>query len=431
MMVDLGITINSEDYLEHSIVPNSSVNEKHIEERAILWRIQSSDDPRSALSEFGLDMKDDFSSRLNQKIYEAMHSIYESGNSPDISSCQKYLEGNNQGILISEFISSYQEDYAKAWPDPEPLAANLPSVAKLIPSMIPEPVKDWAMDTAERMQVPVDFIVAPFLVTCGSIIGTSCKVRPKKLDDWEVTPNTWGGIVAGPSMLKTPALNEAIGPIRLLEKQALEQYEEKVIEYKKNDILNTAKKKALQTEIEKAAKNETSGKHIEKSAEELIGKFMTLEEETSPTERRYKTNDSSIEKIVELLNENPRGLLYFRDELIGLFKRAERVGNEQDRAFLLESWNGNGSHTDDRIGRGTVRTDNLCLSLLGGIQPDKIASYLHGAINDNDNDGFVQRLQLMVYPDPIANWQYKDQQPNEAARERVFKLVQTLAYMQL
>lgn len=44
-----------------------------------------------------------------------------------------------------------------------------------------------------------------------------------------------------------------------------------------------------------------------------------------PAERRCKTNDSSIEKIVELLRDNPRGLLYFRDELIALFKRMEQA----------------------------------------------------------------------------------------------------------
>ena len=85
------------------------------------------------------------------------------------------------------------------------------------------------------------------------------------------------------------------------------------------------------------------------TTEKLLEELKSLQAYQEPTERRYKTNDSSIEKIVELLEQNPNGLLYYRDELIGLFKRMERTGNEQDRAFLLESWNGDGSHTDDRI----------------------------------------------------------------------------------
>jgi hypothetical protein len=34
--------------------------------------------------------------------------------------------------------------------------------------------------------------------------------------------------------------------------------------------------------------------------------------------RRYKTNDSTVEKLGELLRENPVGLLILRDELVGV-----------------------------------------------------------------------------------------------------------------
>ena len=60
------------------------------------------------------------------------------------------------------------------------------------------------------MQVPADFLIVPLLVVCASVIGTSCRIRPKQQDDWDVVPNLWGGIVGPPSMMKTPALNEAV-----------------------------------------------------------------------------------------------------------------------------------------------------------------------------------------------------------------------------
>lgn len=317
------------------------------------------------------------------------------------------------------------------WPDPLPIRAELPPVEMLTDAMIPEPFRDWVKDAANRMQMPHDFIIAPLLVVCGSIIGTSCRIRPKQRDDWTVTPNLWGGIVAPPSMLKTPALNEAVNKtLGRLEAAAREEHEDEIASYEAGIVLDAAKKKAIKLAIEKAAKLERDGKNNGKSLEALGEELKEQQPCTVPTERRYKTNDSSIEKIVELLGQNPRGLLYFRDELIGLFKRAERAGNEQDRAFLLESWNGDGSHTDDRIGRGTVRCDNLCISLLGGIQPDRIASYLHAAINDGDNDGFIQRLQLMVYPDPIQGWEYRDEWPDTEAKNRAFTVIERLAIME-
>jgi len=291
----------------------------------------------------------------------------------DFTSAGKQLAAEGYG----EVFSSTGHEQEEEWPEPLPIEAELPDVETITSKMIPEPFRDWVMDAASRMQIPADFIIAPLIVVCGATVGTSCRMRPKQKDDWTVVPNLWGGIVGPPSMLKTPALTEAVNKtLGRLEVAAREEHLEAITEYEADAMLRAAKEKAIKADIEKTAKDQRQGKNTNKSLDDLAEEYKKLKAYEIPTERRYKTNDSSIEKIVELLEQNPRGLLYFRDELIGLFKRTERAGNEQDRAFLLESWNGDGSHTDDRIGRGTVRTDNLCISLLGGIQPDKLAGYL-------------------------------------------------------
>ena len=62
-----------------------------------------------------------------------------------------------------------------------------------------------------------------------------------------------------------------------------------------------------------------------KTADEIMDEIHGLSQDKCPAERRYKVNDASIEKIIELLQNNaPRGLLYHRDELIGLFKKMEK-----------------------------------------------------------------------------------------------------------
>ena len=162
------------------------------------------------------------------------------------------------------------------------------------------------------------------------------------------------------------------------------------------------------------------------TSSELLEEIKGLSDVTEPIEKRYKTNDCTTEKMVELLSVNPRGLLYFRDELVGLFKRMDKTGYEQDRAFMIESWAGNGEHTDDRIGRGTIRAENLCISMLGSIQPGKLASYLRQAISGDDNDGFVQRLQMMVYPD-LPKFSYIDQWPDVEAKNRCYEIIKELA----
>ena len=97
-----------------------------------------------------------------------------------------------------------------------------------------------------------------------------------------------------------------------------------------------------------------------------------------------------------------------RDELVGLLAAWDRDGREGERAFFLESWNGKEPFTVDRIKRGTTIIQHLCLSLIGGMQPDKLVAYLEQIDGALANDGLLQRFQLLVYPDP-GEWQWRDQ----------------------
>ena len=51
---------------------------------------------------------------------------------------------------------------------------------------------------------------------------------------------------------------------------------------------------------------------------QLVNEANPQGEVAKPTAKRYMVNDATVEKLGELLRENPRGLLYFRDELTGL-----------------------------------------------------------------------------------------------------------------
>ncbi len=164
------------------------------------------------------------------------------------------------------------------------------------------------------------------------------------------------------------------------------------------------------------------------SMDEIIKKIKALSEEDKnmPVHRRYKSNDATIEKIGEMLRENPNGFLILRDELVGLLATWEKAGHEGDRTFFLESWNGFGSFDSDRIGRGHIFVPNLCLSVFGGIQPDKLRALLELIADALANDGTLQRFQMLVYPDPIK-WKYCDSIPDKEARDKVFELFESLA----
>ncbi len=107
----------------------------------------------------------------------------------------------------------------------------------------------------------------------------------------------------------------------------------------------------------------------------------------------------------------------------------DREGHENDRAFYCEAWNGTGSYTYDRIGRGTVRIAAACISILGGMQPGPLHAYLREVFGTGaSDDGLIQRHQLLVYPDINPAWRNVDRWPDTEAKTRAFAIFQQLAH---
>lgn len=317
------------------------------------------------------------------------------------------------------------------WPEPETIKHSLLPVLPLNTRIIPEPYREWVMDVAERMQCPVDFVAVAAIVVTASIIGAGCAVRPKQKDDWMVVPNLWGGVVGRPGMLKSPAIAEVMKIINQLESEAKQEFDANAASYYAETEFLKAKKEAIKSEMLKTQKLALKKKYQQDQYDvlELKNQLAQLQEPSKPIWKRYKTNDATIEKINELIAENPRGLLLFRDELMGLLASWEQEGRETDRTFFMESWNGNSPHTSDRIGRGTVHARNLCLSLFGTTQPAKLLRYLYQAVRGGDNDGLLQRFQLLVYPDECKKWRLVDREPNNKEKQRVFSIFRKLAEM--
>jgi len=313
------------------------------------------------------------------------------------------------------------------WPNPEEIREELRPVEPLPPAIIPDVFRLWLQDISHRMQCPLDFVAAASVVVTAAVVGAGCGIRPKQYDDWLVVPNLWGGIIARPSMLKTPSLAEIMKPLIRLEVEAKEQYESDVKHYEAEIEAFKALKDALKKDMQAIACKKKGAPKL--SMDELKSQLTSLQEPAPPVRRRFKTNDSTIEKLGELLNENPRGILLFRDELIGLLCSWDREDRKQDRAFYLESWSGYGSYTVDRIGRGTIDVDNCCVSILGGIQPSKLTGYLQQANSDIENDGMIQRFQVLVYPDEPKEWTFVDNLPNSEAKKRAWQVLKQLADM--
>jgi putative DNA primase/helicase len=312
------------------------------------------------------------------------------------------------------------------WEDPVPLPEGLPPVGTLDPAMLPEPLRGWIVDVSERMQIPPDFAACGAVVVAGSLVGRKVSILPKRRDDWLVLPNLWGAVVGRPSLMKSPALAEVMKPLVRLIAEAYEEYREAKLTYEMDVMVAEATKAALKDELKRAAKEAARSKERSK-LDEIARRGQDAEVPEEPLLRRYKTEDATVEKISEILLENPRGILVHRDELSGWLRNLDKHRREGDRSFYLEAWNGTGSFDVDRIGRGSLHVPALCLSILGSIQPGPLSTYVYQATQgEKGDDGLLQRFQLLVWPDPSPSWRNVDRWPDTEAKNRAYEVFRRL-----
>lgn len=296
-------------------------------------------------------------------------------------------------------------------PEPRPMPDSLPPVSAFESEMLPESIRGYVMDVSQRMQAAPDYAAVVAICALSGVLGRKVLIRPKQHDDWTVTPTAWGAVIGGPSTMKSPSMAEMLRPVHSIEARAATEWKERI---------KLHKAEVEVAEIGNGLAKVAAKKMIQDGRKEEAIMYLAASEcgEEEPTLQRVIVNDASVEALGERMQENPNGLLMVRDELSGWISTLMQEDRQPDRAFFLEAFNGNSSFTYDRIGRGTVRIENCTLSVIGGIQPSKIAPLVRGAVRGTADDGLIQRLQLAVWPDPIKSWQWVDRAPDPQSHAR-------------
>lgn len=333
--------------------------------------------------------------------------------------CEPAL-GKDEVNKIAKCIAGYEK------PQPWSKALALPKfkveVKKLKEDMLPNSLRPWILDLAERMQIPMEYVAAPAIVAAASIIGRKISIRPIPRDPWCVIPNLWGFVVGEPGTMKSPAISEATRPLEKIAKRSRDEFRRECRDRQADERNSLLQIEALKESLKVNFKSGNPAL-IAKQKEELN---KLLENREPPKEKRYKTNDPTVEKLAMILQENPNGILLLRDELSGWLETLNKAGREGSREFYLEAWNGNSSYTVDRIGRGTQHVDALCLSIFGSIQPAKLDEYIENTVSSKGDDGFLERFQIVVYPEKPKSWRLVNRAPNEDAEREAYTAYENL-----
>jgi hypothetical protein len=168
------------------------------------------------------------------------------------------------------------------------------------------------------MQCPPDLVAIPAFTALGSVIGRKLGIRPQLQTTWLEVPNVWGVIVARPGAMKSPAMDEALKPVKRLEMDARQKHDAGRKSYERELQIFKIKHAAAKSAVKDGSKPSI---------------LLELHEPEEPKAKRYITNDSSYEKLGEILATSGRGILVERDELISRLRTLDREEYAGARGF--------------------------------------------------------------------------------------------------
>jgi hypothetical protein len=344
-----------------------------------------------------------FNENLVRKEIEHLIDTYEQGDPT------RGVIGLTQGA--ESVVSNAPTVGSEEWPALTPLDDLLSPVPPFDLDFLPLSIQPWGRDVSERMGVPLDFSGICALVTLAGVVGRRAFVYPKAFDkEWKESISLSGAVAAHSGRIKTPTWKTFTNIVVEQEIDWKKEHSKRMGQYLK-DLENWQN---LQKVNKKTKENSPSAD------------VMLASEPQKPAPCRcVMLNDATPEAMHATMEENPEGLLYYRDELSGWVAELDKDGRESQRDMFLAAMNGNDPHSVKRIGRGNVFAI-MCASVFGGFQPDMLIDFL--SESRNISSGLIPRFILMAWPDELE-CPAVDRVANEIAKQGFRGVVRNLMAM--
>ena len=241
----------------------------------------------------------------------------------------------------------------------------------------------WITAAAAAKSAPPDFIAAALFPAVGALLVSKRRASPWA--GWTEPSILWVADIGQPSSGKSPAIDAVADLLRKLEAELNEDFPDRRRQWKTDKLEAETRCTQWEAEAKQAVKNGHKPPLMP----------FECEEPDPPHERRLIINDATPEKLVRLAAVNPFGLVHQRDELAGWLGGMDRYGGAgSERALWLEAY-GARPYVIDRVKDAKpIRADALAVGILGGIQPDRLASLVLAG----DDDGLAARI-VYVWPD--------------------------------
>lgn len=162
--------------------------------------------------------------------------------------------------------------------------------------VLPQRLSQFVTEIAGALGCDPSLVALPALSVLASCIGNSRTISLKRT--WTEPCVIWSATIAPPSSLKSPAWSAACAPLQRRQQDHLARFREQLAEYER----------LLQMYEAECAEWKKTGR---KRGEPLP------EKPELPVCLRLITSDATVEALLRILAENPRGCLYGVDELAG------------------------------------------------------------------------------------------------------------------
>jgi hypothetical protein len=244
------------------------------------------------------------------------------------------------------------------------------------------PVREWVERAGRGAGVTAAHVAVPALGIASSLIGMARRVKATK--SWTEPMTCWTAIVGASGTGKTPGIDTIKRALAQINRDNRSKNADLQCKHEEKAGLAKATRTKWNKEVEEAIAANRTPPPMPPEAMEL-GKFVAPQ--------LYVSN-ATVERLGELLQARPQGMLQLMDELTALFMNMSRYSGGQDNEFWLETWNG-GSYNVQRVSRPPLHIDHLMIGLVGGMQPDKLAASFEG-----DHDGMYARFLFAWPPEP-------------------------------
>ena len=250
--------------------------------------------------------------------------------------------------------------------------------------VLPTPLATFVREASATLPCAPDLVGVPLLAVLGAAIGTRCvlEVRPH----WQEGARLYAAVVARPGEKKSPALDRAAAPYYAAQRRLHSDFVEA------KEAHTTAMRNH---EVMQAKWNQDFRK----------GKADYTTMPTAPPAPQLAqilTTDATLEAIAVLLEQNPGGLLFLRNELTAwvLAMNQNKGGRGTDRQSWLSVWSGAPVMVNRKSRQDPIMLHHPFLCVTGCIPPDMLGDLTDERGRD---DGFIHRI-LICLSRPCAHW---------------------------